>query len=28
MEEMGKLRVEEPEYFDLRRPMTLSPAGG
>ena len=28
MEEMGKLSVEEPEYFDLRRPMTLSPAGG
>ena len=28
MEEMGKLSIGEPEYFDLRRPMTLSPAGG
>ena len=28
LEEMGKLSIGEPEYFDLRRPMTLSPAGG
>ena len=28
MEEMGRLSIGEPEYFDLRRPMTLSPAGG
>ena len=28
MEEMGRLTVGEPEYFDLRRPMTLSPTGG
>jgi hypothetical protein len=28
LEEMGRLSVGEPEYFDLRRPMTLSPAGG
>jgi hypothetical protein len=27
MEEMGKLSVGEPEYFDLRRPMILSPSG-
>jgi len=28
MEEVGKLSLGDPEYFDLRRPMTLSPAGG
>lgn len=28
MEEMGKLSIGEAEFFDLRRPMTLSPIGG
>jgi len=28
MEEMATLSMGEPEYFDLRRPMTLSPASG
>jgi len=28
LEEMGTLSIGEPEYFDLPRPMTLSPAGG
>ena len=28
MEEMGKLSIGAPEYFDLPRPMILSPAGG
>jgi hypothetical protein len=28
MEELGRLSVGTPEYFDLRRPVTLSPAGG
>jgi hypothetical protein len=28
MEEMSKLSVGQPEYFDLRRPMILSPAVG
>jgi hypothetical protein len=25
MEEMGKLSVGEPEYFDLKRPVLLAP---